>query len=146
MLIGGDIPKHEDRPRSTKPWEGKRMELNEYQENAQKTVNFHGCLSMPDAHIKSYHQAESLIYCSLGLAGESGEVVELTKKLIRDDQLNLTDERRERFKEELGDVMWYLANLSKALGFTLEEIADHNIQKLKKRHEICSDTGVLKNS
>jgi len=132
--------------KSKKPWEDKRLSLNEYQEAAQKTANFHGCLAMEDSHIKSYYQAEALIYCSLGLAGESGEVVELTKKLLRDDQLNLTDERKERFKEELGDVMWYIANLSKALGFTLEEIADCNIQKLKKRHGICSDTGVPKNS
>lgn len=140
----GEVVPQEDRPRSTKPWEGKRMELNEYQESAKITANFHGCLSpiSTDSHIVSHYQVEAVIYCSLGLAGESGEVVELTKKLLRDDRLQLTEDRKELFKGELGDVLWYIANLAKALGFTLEEVAEYNIQKLKKRHGVkCLETG-----
>lgn len=142
-----EVVPQEDRPRCTKPWERdycRPLALNEYQEAAQKTANYHGCLDMEDSHIKSYNQAESLIYCSLGLAGESGEVVELTKKFLRDDHMILTPERKESYKAELGDVLWYIANLAKALDFTLEDIAEYNIQKLNIRHGICSDPG-LKN-
>jgi NTP pyrophosphatase (non-canonical NTP hydrolase) len=109
-----------------KPWEGKRMELNEYQEQALKTANYHGCLH--DSNL------EAIIYCSLGLAGEAGEVVENTKKLLRDDNSEYTESRKKKFLGELGDVLWYLANLSNALGYTLEEVAEYNICKLEKRH------------
>lgn len=124
--------------KSKKPWEGKRMTLNEYQEQAQKTANFHGCLDpiVAESTYKGHAQIESLVYCTLGLTGEAGEVAELTKKLIRDDHLKLTDDRKEKYLGELGDVLWYLANLGKALGFTLEEIAEYNIQKLKVRHGV----------
>ena len=113
----------------SKPWEGKRMTLNEYQEAAAKTANFHGCM------IGENPQIEAMVYCSLGLTGEAGEVVENTKKFLRDDNSELTEERKDRFLGELGDVLWYLANLSEALGFTLENVAWYNLIKLEKRYE-----------
>lgn len=118
-----DLNKH------MKPWEEKRMTLNEYQEQSKKTANYHGCMG------GSHPQIESLIYCSLGLAGESGEVVENTKKLLRDDNSELTLDRKVKFLGELGDVLWYLANLSFALGYSLEEVAEYNLHKLQKRYE-----------
>lgn len=121
--------------KSRKPWEGKRMTLNEYQEQAAKTANFHGCLDGASIESSVSSRTEAMVYCSLGLTGEAGEVVENTKKFLRDDGQELTESRKDRFLGELGDVLWYLANLSKAIGFTLEEVAEYNVQKLQKRYE-----------
>ena len=123
--------------KSKKPWENKYMTLNDYQEEANKTANFHGCLTHQDGYGLDIHispKLEAIIYCSLGLAGESGEVVENTKKMFRKDKSKLTEKRKEKFLEEIGDVLWYIANLSTSIGFTLEEVAEYNLQKLKKRY------------
>ena len=70
----------------------------------------------------------AIIYPALGLAGESGETVEKVKKFIRDGQLD-----RDGLIKELGDVLWYLANMASDLGVSLETIAEINIEKLEKR-------------
>jgi NTP pyrophosphatase (non-canonical NTP hydrolase) len=76
-------------------------------------------------------------YLALGIAGEAGEVADKIKKLIRDcgngEMPAITDEQRKSLKLELGDVLWYVSCLGKALGFELEEIADANIEKLASR-------------
>jgi len=66
----------------------------------------------------------------LGLAGETGEVCDLLKKHWRGD--GPLD--KEKFMKELGDVMWYIAELCEIFGFTLEEVAQKNIEKLRARH------------
>ncbi len=72
--------------------------------------------------------AESMAYLALGLTGEAGEVAEKIKKSIRDGVLN-----EEEVAKELGDVLWYLSNLSLSIGYTLEEVAVLNIKKLEDR-------------
>lgn len=72
-------------------------------------------------------------YLSLGLASEVGEVLGKLKKMIRDDNNVLTDERRYAIMHELGDVFWYLAVLSHYLGFNLSTVASENIRKLSNR-------------
>mgnify|MGYP001601051440 CR=1 FL=1 len=124
--------------KSRKPWEGKRMTLNEYQEESAKTANFHGCMAHLDGYgIKTYvdSKLEAITYCSLGLTGEAGEVADNVKKLFRDDHAKLTPDRTDKLRAEIGDVLWYVANLSKALGFSLEEVATYNLLKLKNRYE-----------
>lgn len=71
----------------------------------------------------------------LGLVGEVGEVIELIKK---DRRLGTRRKvmTKERFVEEMGDVLWYFAGLATAYNTTLEEIADENIKKLNERHGI----------
>lgn len=71
-----------------------------------------------------------IMYPALGLAGETGEVVEKIKKFYRDAVLD-----REALKLELGDVTWYIAALCTDLGFTLDEVAQANINKLRDRKE-----------
>ena len=97
------------------------MGMNEYQRLAEVTV--------------VYKPELKVIYPTIGLCGETGEVAEKVKKWLRDDGGQMTDERRELLKKELGDVMWYLAVLAKDLGLTLDEIARHNIEKLLDRKE-----------
>ena len=76
-----------------------------------------------------------LIYPTLGLVGEAGEVAEKVKKMIRDDGGMLTAERRELLKKEIGDVMWYVAQLCTELGFDMDEVANHNLDKLFSRKD-----------
>lgn len=72
-------------------------------------------------------------YYALGVAGEAGEVAEKAKKLLRDDNGDLSEERREAIKQELGDVLWYVALLAHHLELDLEEVATANLDKLSSR-------------
>lgn len=86
-----------------------------------------------------------LIYCSLKLAGEAGEVAEKIGKALRDDGLKpdgrtnepawtaLTPERREALKAELGDVLWYVASAARELDYDLADVARTNLAKLADR-------------
>ncbi len=76
-----------------------------------------------------------LLYPSLGLAGEVGEVLNKIKKIFRDNDGFTSEEVRQALKDELGDVLWYLAVLSSELELPLEEIAEQNIEKLRRRHK-----------
>jgi len=72
-------------------------------------------------------------YYALGVAGEAGEVAEKAKKLLRDDDGVLTEERREAMLKELGDVIWYVSVLAAKLGYKFSEVGHSNITKLRER-------------
>ena len=95
------------------------MELSDYQRVSRRTAG--------------YPREAWLAYPALGLAGEAGEVAEHAKKAIRDDGATVTDERREAIAKELGDVLWYVAQLATELDLDLEEIATGNLEKLRSR-------------
>jgi NTP pyrophosphatase (non-canonical NTP hydrolase) len=95
------------------------MNFSEYQERANATA--------------IYNTKFSIMYPTLGLAGEAGEVAEKVKKIIRDNK-NIVDER-EDIAKELGDVLWYVAAVARDIGFKLEAIAEMNIEKLESRKE-----------
>ena len=99
------------------------MEMIEYQKEALKTAQF-----PPVGKFK-------WIYPALGLAGESGEVCEKLKKIIRDNKGKITSEKREELKKELGDVLWYVAVLAHELDIYLEDVAISNVMKLRDRKE-----------
>ena len=69
----------------------------------------------------------------LGLCGEAGETAEKVKKAIRDDGGTLTEERRAAIAAELGDVLWYVAQLATEAGLDLDELAEANLEKLASR-------------
>jgi NTP pyrophosphatase (non-canonical NTP hydrolase) len=98
------------------------MTFEEYQIEARKTAVYP-------------NQDNNYIYPTLGLAGEAGEVAEKIKKVIRDNDGIVTEEKKAEITKELGDVLWYIANLSKELGISMEEVAGKNIEKLKSRQE-----------
>lgn len=79
------------------------------------------------------------VYPTLGLVGEAGEVAEKVKKLFRDkDILNVqavTAEDTQEIKNELGDVLWYLAQVATEFGIDLNSVAEDNLAKLKSRME-----------
>ena len=68
-----------------------------------------------------------------GLTGEAGEVADKVKKVIRDRGGVFDADTREAIKLELGDVLWYVAQLASELGYDLNEVADANLQKLSSR-------------
>ena len=72
---------------------------------------------------------DMLMNGSMGLAGETGEVVDILKKYFWHGRS--LDE--EHILEELGDVMWYIAEICNALGYDVDEVMERNIEKLKKR-------------
>ena len=105
------------------------MDFNEYQKAARSTAIY------PNI-------GNNITYPTLGLCGESGEVAEKVKKIIRDDGGVVTEEKKELLKKELGDATWYISNIASELGITFNEIAELNIAKLKDRQ----NRNVLKGS
>lgn len=93
------------------------MEINEYQKLAMRTLN-------PEIDKK-----ELILNSSMGLCGESGEVIDLVKKhLFQGHDLD-----EDVLIKELGDVAWYLAEAATALNVNLSEILEKNIKKLENR-------------
>ena len=76
-----------------------------------------------------------IVYPTLGLANEAGEVAGKIKKIFRDRGGVISDEDRQALKYELGDVLWYLTQICTELNLTLEEIAAANLEKLFSRLE-----------
>jgi NTP pyrophosphatase (non-canonical NTP hydrolase) len=87
--------------------------LNRYQVEALRTIG-----------------ASDKVILGLGVAGEAGEVADLIKKEVGHGHLS----DPEKISSELGDVLWYVAALANAYGFSLSEIATKNIDKLKARY------------
>ena len=97
------------------------IKLDDYQEKASKTAIYPGKGTIL-----------GLTYTALGL-GEAGEVQNKVKKIIRDDNNKITDEKRIEIAKELGGNLWYISQCAKELGFSLSEIATININELYSR-------------
>lgn len=82
-----------------------------------------------------YPETARIIYPTLGLTGEAGEVSDKVKKVIRDNEGDFTDEIKKEIMKELGDVLWYCATLAHDLGFYLSDVAFGNIEKLESRFQ-----------
>ena len=89
-----------------------------------------------------YPESATILYPTLGLTGEAGEVAEKIKKVIRDTDGEFTEEKKVEIAKELGDVLWYVAALCRDLDVSLMEVANRNIEKLESRKK----RGVLKGS
>lgn len=94
------------------------MTLAEYQREAARTS------------AAPFPERERLLVQTLGLCGESGEVADLVKKHAWHGKLLDAD----IMADELGDVLWYVADLATALGLSLEDVAAGNVAKLRKRY------------
>lgn len=100
----------------------KKYTFKQYQQDSKKTAGYKDI-------------GHRVVYPTLGLAGETGEVVEKIKKIIRDKEGHPSEEDKELLTLELGDVLWYLTQIASDLGIELEDIAKENIKKLYSRHE-----------
>lgn len=78
---------------------------------------------------------QGLQYTLLGLAGEVGEVCNRSKKVLRDEGGRINASYCVQMKKELGDVLWYLSQTATEIGISLEELAQHNIEKLADRQK-----------
>ena len=93
------------------------MDMNKYQCLAQRTANTCTASSKIENGI-------------LGLCGETGEIADICKKyLYQGHELD-----KEHMIEELGDVLWYCAELAAGLGVGLAEVAEKNVEKLRRRY------------
>lgn len=88
-------------------------------------------------------EEDILDYCLLGLCGETGEVAEKAKKIIRDKDRAWSSKDRDAVAKELGDVLWYLSMLAEWFGYSLEEIAQMNVDKLtlRKKRGVLGGSG-----
>lgn len=100
------------------------MNLNDYQGKALRTAIYPGMGTV-----------DGLLYVSLGLAGEAGEVANKVKKILRDDGRRITIPRRREIASELGDVLWYTAMTAHELNEWIGSISYQNIDKLAQRME-----------
>jgi NTP pyrophosphatase (non-canonical NTP hydrolase) len=96
------------------------VDLSTYQQRSRQTARY------PDA-------GSNPLYPTLGLCGEAGEVADKVKKVLRDRQGVFDAQVREDLGLELGDVLWYVAQLATELGLDLEQIAAANLSKLADR-------------
>jgi NTP pyrophosphatase (non-canonical NTP hydrolase) len=98
------------------------MDFKKYQKESRKTAIY------PD-------RGKNFVYPTLGMVGESGEVAEKIKKVFRDDNGKISKEKRLEIEKELGDVLWYIAQLCTELKLSLSDVAKNNLKKLKSRGE-----------
>lgn len=81
------------------------------------------------------HNIDAISYLALGLCGETGEVANKVKKIIRDKAGILSQEDKLQIKKEMGDTGWYWVRLIDELGFRVSEVMEENIKKLLDRKE-----------
>lgn len=94
------------------------MTMIEYQRAAMRTSR------------KDISPDDHLMNAMLGLAGETGECCDLVKKCFYQDGRDI----REKLLDELSDVMWYVAEAATAMGWNLDDVASHNVEKLRRRY------------
>lgn len=95
------------------------MDIKKYQDWTLTTAVYPGA---------GQHNFDEVLYLTLGLASESGEVAGKLKKIIRGDVVEPED-----FLSELSDVLWYLARLCDNVGISMEDLADYSHAKLEAR-------------
>ena len=80
-----------------------------------------------------YPREQAIIYPTLGLTGEAGEVANKVKKIIRDGSNKDDDSLVSEIKSEIGDCLWYIAVLASDFNIKLSDIASTNLEKLANR-------------
>lgn len=97
------------------------MNTKDYQEFVSTTSGAFASLTVEQGRIAA---------AALGLVGEAGETSEVIKKYL----FHGHDLPKEKIEKELGDVLWYVAELCNALDITLENVMEQNVEKLSKRY------------
>ncbi len=93
-----------------------QISFNEYQKQAFDLISEDG-------------RKDMILNGVLGLTGEAGECADIVKK----NRFQGHELDKDHLKDELGDVLWYIAETASGLGITLEEVAQYNLDKLHKR-------------
>ena len=109
------------------------MELTQYERLAGSTVLYNGRGTM-----------SGLIYAAMALGGEVGEFQNIVKKGLRGDYVSIEvwmAAHKSGLADELGDVLWYVTALAYELGYSLDEIAEMNLEKLAMRSQLGTIKG-----
>ena len=106
------------------------MSVEDVEEISQKT------------YLEDFANWLALSYVIGKLNGEAGELAELQFKALRDEACQISPERKEAMRKELGDVLYYVARIAVHLDVSLDAIAVENMEKLRDR----KDRGVLQGS
>jgi NTP pyrophosphatase (non-canonical NTP hydrolase) len=106
------------------------VDLDDYQRAAMRTA-------------RDKDAPDEFMHLVLGLVGETGEIAEKVKKLVRDHDSDLARLDRDDMAAELGDVLWYAAVLAHYLGLSLDDVAQRNIDKLadRQRRDVLGGSG-----
>ena len=96
------------------------MNFSDYQKHSRATAQYPSI-------------GHPVIYPVLGLANEAGEVAGKIKKVFRDKGGEISAEMRSALQAELGDVLWYLAQVCTELDISMDEVAESNLAKLLDR-------------
>jgi NTP pyrophosphatase (non-canonical NTP hydrolase) len=106
------------------------MDCDDYQRAAMRTA-------------RDKDAPDEFMHLVLGLVGEAGEIAEKVKKWVRDDNSDLARLDRDDMAKELGDVLWYSAVLAEFLGFSLNDVAQRNLDKLadRQRRSVLGGSG-----
>lgn len=100
------------------------MTLDDYQQLAARTLG------------RDRTHEQQLANAALGLTGEAGEVADVIKKHL----FHATPLDQDALAKELGDCLWYIGAFATVLGLSLDEIAQRNVDKLRKRYPEGFDT------
>jgi NTP pyrophosphatase (non-canonical NTP hydrolase) len=100
----------------------KIKDLDEYQALSRRTWSL-------------VHTDHPIVYPTLGMLNEAGELAGKVKKIFRDKAGVISDDDKQALKYELGDVLWYMAQIATELGLSMNEVAEANIEKLFDRLE-----------
>ncbi len=103
------------------------MQINDYSTQAISTDIFDGTDQAMDSH--------AMLEKVFGLSGEAGEVSEKFKKILRDKNGIATAEDKKELAKELGDILWYVNSVGLYLGYSLEDIAKMNLEKVLSRKQ-----------
>lgn len=106
------------------------MDLNDYQNRALESSLFSAKFA-PKVRGFDFWRC----YCGLGLAGEAGEYANKLKKVYRDNNGIVTEDKRRALMKELGGALWYIAAAADSIGYTLDEVACTNLETLQERLE-----------
>lgn len=96
------------------------MTFDDYQKKSRKTVIYP-------------KPGKNYLFPMLGLIGEAGELANYVKKVVRDDDNKMSAETKERITKELGDVLWYLAQLCSEMKVSFSDLAEQNLDKVLSR-------------
>lgn len=100
--------------------------MNEYQDKAKEYDLFRAT---------GNYNTVAFIEKVLGLVGEAGETADKIKKVLRDKEGIIDEHDKQEIAKELGDVLWYVANIARYLNVSLDEVAKINIDKLESRKQ-----------
>lgn len=108
--------------------------FDQYQELSKQTAQGY---ADADGMTAAHNPQMSALFLAVAINGEAGELAEKVKKHVREDD----DEYLEEAEAEMGDILWYMAQLASLLDVSLGDVADENLGKLLDRQERDVITG-----